>query len=421
MNTQLGRIRQAVRQFGWHRLTHNNCTLGGCRRTTQSPEPLEPRIVYSGTVPVLKFTEEDGDSITIKLTGLGSFTATQVDPDANDKGSLSLVALTGTDFKSKLTLTFQAGTGSDGQFHIGSITANSPLGAITGASVALDGAGLSVAGNLGAVTLGTVSAPITISGSLGNLTVNGDAAGNWQATTFKKIQITGGDLSADIRSTAPLGSDLAIGSIKVTGGNLLGDVIALGKLGAISAKSGRDGGGVISAGVIEGAALADLSASGGITDVLRISGAVGKIAAGRGISGIFRAGSFGAISAGDDFSATITATDTLVALGKKPAIGMVTIIGDMTGELHADGALAGLTVKGSRANAGAISGVTIEVGSLGKLTAASSIDGTVTITGALGSVKAGGALSGEWEVGLCGRDCNQRRDVGRVSFARRIR
>ena len=401
-NNKLGPIREAARRFGWWKLANNNCARQHCRPSLQPPEPLEPRIVYSGTVPVLKFTEEDGDSITIKLTGLGSFTATQLDPDANDKGSLSLLALSGTDLKSKLTLTFQAATGGDGQFHIGSITADSPLGAITGASTALDGAGLTVAGNLGAVTLGSVSAPITVAGSLGNLTVNGDASGNWQAVKFGKVQISGGDLSADIRSTAPLGSDFAIGSINVTGGNFLGDVIALGKLGTISAKSGRDGGGVISAGVIEGAALADLSASGGITDVLRISGAVGKIAAGRGISGIFRAGSFGAISAGDDFYATITSTDSLVALGKKPAIGMMTIAGDMTGELHAVGALAGLTVKATRANAGAISGVTIEVGALGKLTAASSINGTVTVDGALVSVKAGGALSGEWEVGSVG-------------------
>jgi hypothetical protein len=181
------------------------------------------------------FTDEDGDTYTVKLTGPGTATVFISDPDGNGKGSIDQIRLSGTDGKkSRLTIAVKKNlaTGGDGLVSLGSVV---------GSGVAAIAAGTSD-------LVGALGHGIELTGALGGLTVrdvkNGTdvtAAGNLLQKTNVKARViedrTAFNLGTAINSFTAVrftnGSIVAplMGSFRVTGdkraaivGDFSGDV-----------------------------------------------------------------------------------------------------------------------------------------------------------------------------------------------------
>ena len=87
------------------------------------------------------FTDSDGDMYTGKLTGPGTATVTQLDPDGDERGPIDSIVLAGTSAASKLKIMVDDG----GEVSIGSITGGQ-IGQIIAPQSDLTGAGVTLAG-----------------------------------------------------------------------------------------------------------------------------------------------------------------------------------------------------------------------------------------------------------------------------------
>ena len=108
--------------------------------------------VPSATVTItskLVVTDSDGDQVTVKLSGHGSVALTLA---AVGRGPIQQIVLTGTDARSQLLVTVKK-AGGNGYAEVGSIVADGFLLAINAPTVNLVGAGVSVNGCLGALTI----------------------------------------------------------------------------------------------------------------------------------------------------------------------------------------------------------------------------------------------------------------------------
>jgi hypothetical protein len=119
--------------------------------------PTNFRVIGHDPTPGPNFTDQDGDTYTVKLTGPGTASVFVLDLDLDGKGPIDQIRLSGTDpKKSKLTITVKkAKTGSDGLVNIGSIV-GSGIGGITAKLSDLIGAfghGIELTGALGGLTV----------------------------------------------------------------------------------------------------------------------------------------------------------------------------------------------------------------------------------------------------------------------------
>ncbi len=232
-------------------------------------ELLEPRIALSSIVTL---TDGDGDSYTVKLKGPGTANITQDDLGSGD-GPILSIALDATTNKSSLSVSVKKGPVGDGSVTIGEIhgtgglkslmAVNSQLigtGLDLGGSAndklkisvaaAADGANITTVSQLGSLTAqsigdltistpaigklltkaGSMLADLDVSGAVKSVNVKGgDAGGNWDAASFSKVTVKGGNLIAAIGAEGS-GGKINITSKGGSGGNISGATIAAAEL-----------------------------------------------------------------------------------------------------------------------------------------------------------------------------------------------
>ena len=98
----------------------------------------------------LVVTDSDGDQVTVKLTGHGSVALALANAG---RGPIQQIVLTGTDAHSQLLVTTVKKAGGNGFVDVGSIVADGSVLAINAPTVNLVGAGVTVNGCLGALTI----------------------------------------------------------------------------------------------------------------------------------------------------------------------------------------------------------------------------------------------------------------------------
>jgi len=283
---------------------------GGAGLGTQRSAVLtivDDEVTYGpGSTP---FTDIDGDTYTVKLTGPGTARIHLVGSDEDRCGSIDWIALEGTSTASSLTISVSKPTnGSDGRVSIGKITGDGSLKSLVAAKCDITGSdvGIDLAGSVGQVTLGDVTdgASIAIGGSdkssskitLGDVRSSGISSGSTITS------LTARSLQCDLLS-AP-----AIGSLSTTAGALETSITVVGAVKSVSTKGG-------------------------------------------GASGDWSAGTFGTITiSGGDFTGSLIATGTAASLGRKAAVSKFSVTGDFCGTLHALGTLSNVTIGGSMSN-----------------------------------------------------------------------
>jgi cytoskeletal protein CcmA (bactofilin family) len=182
--------------------------------------PTAVTVVARNPVPGPTFTDQDGDTYTVKLTGPGTATVFIDDPDGDGKGPIDQIRLSGTDGKkSRLTITVKKNRlGGDGLVSLGSVV-GSGLAAITARTSDLVGSlghGIELTGPLGGLTLRDIKngTDVTAAGDLlqktnvkARVIEDGTAFNLGTAiNAFTAVRFTNGSI------TAPL-----MGSFRITG------------------------------------------------------------------------------------------------------------------------------------------------------------------------------------------------------------
>ncbi|MGB8170534.1 MAG: Ig-like domain-containing protein, partial [Chthoniobacteraceae bacterium] len=352
--------------------------------------PAAPKLITaSSLVSDTLFTDSEGELFQVKLSGPGSVTVTLDDPDGDGKGEIASLELNGTTEKSALSVKMKskAASGKDGEVSIDALTGTGSLGSLDAAKSDLTGAGISISGTIAKLTLddvkngaditlpgrplsaktqlalvfGDIGAGSNLSAAAGvkAVTVHSAGVGLWNAPSFAKVTATGGSLAASLTATASaqsLGKTLAIGSVTVTDGDFTGDLNASGGIGAILVK---------------------------------------KKATGGNASGHWTAATFASIATtGGNLDAMVEATASAASLGKKLAIGKVSVAGgDFTGDFSAVGDIGSFDVKADKIGGGNVTGATLTGANLGKVTIGNTISGSFILAGAtLGTDRAPGGL-----------------------------
>jgi RHS repeat-associated protein len=302
------------------------------------------------------FTDTDGDTYTVAVSGPGTMNIVLLNPDIDGKGSIDQLLLTDATSKSKVTVAVKRGAQGDGIVTIGDLDVTGDLGAFTAKSSDLTVDGVVATGVLGAVSIRDMIAVDALAG-LPGIT----AAGTVQSKTkFSLIARAIGDGAfrvgnpiASIKAasigdgtiTAPSLASLATGT-----GAMNADLAITGNVGAISVKTSVNAGnwsgaqfGAIS--ILGGAFDIDLTSTGFVTSLTLKAGA---------LTGDLVARNFGAVSiTGGDFTGSISSSTTFAALGKTPAVAKLAVTGgNITGDVTVLGALGPVTVTESKVGAG---------------------------------------------------------------------
>ena len=99
------------------------------------------------------FTDQDGDTYSVKLTGAGKVAVVLSDPDANGKGPIDQIIVQNTSSAtSTLTITVTKALHGDGAVSIGRV-AGSELKTLTASNSDLVGEGVRLSGFLGTLTV----------------------------------------------------------------------------------------------------------------------------------------------------------------------------------------------------------------------------------------------------------------------------
>ncbi|HEV7405628.1 MAG TPA: Ig-like domain-containing protein, partial [Chthoniobacteraceae bacterium] len=434
-----------------HDLLDPNAAPGSAVHALATP----PRTLTS-TSPLANtmFTDGDGDTYQVKLTGPGSVDVQLGDVTGDSKDDVQSLTLHGTTEKSTLTVLFKKkAAAGDGEVAIGALLSdagNVSLGSFTAAKSDLVGAGISVGGTIDKVTLddlrngadiklpgspaaattkvsltlGDVGAgsDLAIKAGVGAVTVASAGTGHWSAASFGSGTAKG-TFSATVDATATaaaLGKTLAIGKFSVTGGNFNGALGAAGNIGPVSVTATKGVGGAIVGASIAGNSLTSLTA-GAFAGDLVLSGTSGAITVKGNADGNWTAQTFGAISVtGGALSARINATGHTALQAKKPVITSVTVtggffVGNITATLDVGAITVSKTKTGAAGTAGTwtartFKSITVRGGSL-----FATVDSTGTAA-ALGKTLAIGKIS------VTGGDLTGRvsalGDLGPVSVAK---
>ena len=182
---------------------------------------------------------------------------------------------------------------------------------------------------------GGLGADLTITNAIGAINIAGGAAsGAWTAANFAAIQITGGDFSVALTSTAPSAGAKpkpAVAGLTVKGGDFTGAITALGSVSsvAISADKTNHGGNIVDA-TITAHGIGSVAATGDVRESLILSGAdLGQQAllGGAGVAAdTFAAGAIGSVKIGGNVTGSVIAaglstTDVLLKNGHDSVVG----------------------------------------------------------------------------------------------------
>ncbi len=297
--------------------------------------------------PPQTFTDSDGDSYKVKLTGPGAAAVTLDDPDLDGKGPIAGIVLAGTDATSALTITVvRVG---DGRVKVGAISGADAVKSIS--AVKCDLTGTIQVATLESLRIGDVAAgaglalPVVQNGGPLAFTARFVAAMQLavpsSTLTFKARSVTGGasisaaQIAAFTVTAGDCEADIAtpgkLVSLSVKGGDFKGR-IAAGKIGTMSiAKDAAGKGGSILNSTITAKKITTLMLKGDLADSLVLAGAT-----------LGEDGALGGIDADAD----------RFAAGK---VGTVRIKGSMTNSILGAG-FAPVDDKFRDANDGAIGG-----------------------------------------------------------------
>jgi RHS repeat-associated protein len=305
------------------------------------------------------FTDSDGDTYTVKLSGPGTLGAVLLDPDGDTKGSLDQLFLTGSTAKTKVTVTVKkAKSGSDGIVTIGDINVTGDLGAFTAKASDFTVDGVVATGAVGKVTVRDFAAAEAF------VAVPGIVTGGL-ATSKLKLSVSARNIGDGFSIKTPTGL-VAISATEIGDG-----IIAAATLGKLTTKAGMD---------------ANLDIAGAVGTVT-ITGAVNV--------GQWSVGSIGAVTVGGALNADIDATTTIKSVTVKNGslnsqitantIGAVSITGgDLGGFIGSSAPVGKVKGLGSFSIAGGnLTGSVLVTGNVGGITVKESKTGT------------GGAISGD--------------------------
>lgn len=99
------------------------------------------------------YTDDDGDSFTIKLTGAGSLGIALADFDGDGRGAIESLTVSGTNGSSRVAVQVRKGKQGDGLVTVGQFLGNGPLKSIDLRASDLVGAGLTINGGLGSLVV----------------------------------------------------------------------------------------------------------------------------------------------------------------------------------------------------------------------------------------------------------------------------
>ena len=369
------------------------------------------------------FTDEDGDTYTIALTGPGTLNVSLLDPDNNGKGSIDQIFLTGSTAKSKVTVTVNRAKDGpdpdklpdgDGIVTIGDINITGDLGAFTAKASDFTVDGILATGAVGKVTVRDMITMDALVGTPGVKSVGTLATKTKFALTARNI----GDGAFSIGNTitaikaASIGDASIVaptlGSLVTTVGALNASLTIAGSVGAIVAKQGANSGqwnaGAFGAITLGGKLEADVTSSGIIGAVTAGTGIDGDIDAdgsvksvtvkAGGISGQITGATIGAVSVtGGNFAGFIGAD---AAPGKVKGLTSLTINGgSATGDILVAGNVGTITVKAGKTGVGGGISGDLTANSFGLISATGgNLSGTVKATGSATSLGKVAAIAG---------------------------
>jgi hypothetical protein len=302
------------------------------------------------------FTDDDGDSYTLKLTGPGQMQFLPDDPDLNGEGPIGLVRLTGTDpAKSTLSIAVKTAPSGDGRVGINRIQ-GSGLKSISAAASNLVGT-VDLTGLLGGLTihdvkagatvhaLGSSSQKTTISAhvvvdnvafNLGSSIASFKAAAVGKSTiivpSMRSLSVKGdarykpapirGDFNADLTLTGDptqsksLSSATIAGNVSAATWNVTGDVGSMTVSGTVTGLN------LTATGLMKKLKL------GKVADAtMVVHGAINSVKAIEWSAGRLKAGSIGTLTVSGNLGADLTVTGA----GGYPAIGSATVSGVVSG------------------------------------------------------------------------------------------
>ncbi len=353
------------------------------------------------------FTDEDGDTYTIALTGPGTLNVSLLDPDNDGKGTIDQIFLTGSTKASKVTVAVKRAKDGpdadklpdgDGIVSIGDIHVTGDLGSFTAKASDLTVNGIVASGMVGTVSVRDI-VPADAIVAVPGITAGGTALGK------TKLNLTARNIADDAVFTlgAPIVSVLAasigdasitapvLGMLKTTAGAMDADLTIAGAVGPVTVKGGVNPSqwsvGSIGAVIIGGGLEGDIDATGKITSVTVKNGA---------LNGQLTGTTIGAIKiTGGGFGGFIGSS---AAVGKMKGLASLAITGgSLAGSVVVTGNVGDITVKENKlGTGGAISGA-ITGRSFGAVTlVGGDFSGSITATGAaaaLGKVAALNALA----------------------------
>ncbi len=294
-------------------------------------------------------------AITVQRAADGSWTAPSFGAISAKGGTLGasiFATKTAAELGKTLAVAKVSVTGGD---FTGNVSAFGNVGPISAAATkgiggAIDGSTISGAEITSVTAAKGLSADITALGALGAIKAGGAASGEWKGLTVGAVSVAGGDLTADIQATAA-GAAFAkkpvIAGITVKGGDFNGNLTAPLGVGNIAVNKG--------------------------------------MVAGGNASGSWTAATFSSIATkGGSLDAIIQSTATAASLGKKLAIGKLTVVGgNFTGELNASGSIGPVSVTADKTGGGNFNDAAITAANIGAVTIGATMSNSFILAGAV--------------------------------------
>jgi hypothetical protein len=317
-----------------------------------------PDVIAKKTVT---FQDQDGDAVTVSLTGAGTFGLVINNPDVNHRGSIQAITLLNTDATSTLTIKVKAAKTGNGLVDVGSITGTG-LKALVAPAANLTGGGITLTGYLGALTLHDISAPAVVvaggtAAQVSTVTVHNVADGTalQLGSAIKKL------IAAHIGNTTIVVPSLA--ALAVTGdakAHITGDFAGSITLSGAGVAAGKPAlGSVTVAGAITGGTWTITGGSGAVIAtsiatswIATFTGALTSIKTKGDASGQITAASLGTLTVGHDLTQAAIVLTQAVSIAKLALLDL--------GTVKITGAVRGTTIRSA--------------GNVGKVTAAGMFD-----------------------------------------------
>jgi|GEM_PF-2102815 len=313
------------------------------------------------------FTDTDGDTYQVVLTGPGTFNATRVDTGGGN-GPLDTITLSGTTTGSVLKIVVTPGPSGDEKVSFKAIVGTTPLKSISAAKSDIVGAGINLPGAVSAITVGNIgqNAAITsgVNPKVKSLKVTAGTVGAGfvgsalgQTLTFTTLDFAAASLSAKNFGALKITAGGFVGAIEaanklvslsIVGGNFNGRInaLAIGPI-KISKDAMGTGGSIVNSTIASATRIGAITLAGDLLNSQILAGARlgtdGVLGGADAASDTFDKGSIGTIKVGGSMlsvivGAGLTPLDGVfgdsndgIFGGKASKLGAVTVVGTVSG------------------------------------------------------------------------------------------